>query len=185
LSDFWPHGAVADLYGVFRPRDGYCERAILVIDKNGYIRYIDIHDIDEKPDNDVLRNVLRELETGATKAPAGKPLVGRNEPETSKTDLIQPGSFMDLPGGIPGVPKGEIVLYCASWCKDCRKAKAWLAERGIPYVEVDVDSNMAARNQVRRWANGFLVTPVIDVNGTIVLDFDVPKLEEALRARGK
>ena len=79
------------------------------------------------------------------------------------------------------IPHGDIVVYCARWCKDCKKAKAWLDERGLAYVEVDIDYNMAARTQVRKWANGFLVTPVIDVGGTIILDFDEPKLAEAVK----
>jgi alkyl hydroperoxide reductase subunit AhpC len=36
LSDFSPHGAVADMYGVLRP-EGFSERAIFVIDKKGII----------------------------------------------------------------------------------------------------------------------------------------------------
>ena len=54
LSDFWPHGEVAKKYGVFIEEEGKSERAIFIIDKEGIIRYIDIHDIDEQPDNDVL-----------------------------------------------------------------------------------------------------------------------------------
>jgi peroxiredoxin len=41
LSDFWPHGAVADRYGVLRS-DGVAERALFVIDKSGIIRYIHV-----------------------------------------------------------------------------------------------------------------------------------------------
>jgi len=40
LSDFYPHGQVARLYGVFRP-EGTSERAIYVIDKQGCIVYVD------------------------------------------------------------------------------------------------------------------------------------------------
>jgi len=47
LSDFYPHGEIAKLYGVLR-EDGRSERAIFVIDKRGTIRYVDIHDIDEQ-----------------------------------------------------------------------------------------------------------------------------------------
>jgi peroxiredoxin (alkyl hydroperoxide reductase subunit C) len=39
LSDFWPHGAVAERYGVLRS-NGVAERAIVVIDRNGIIRYM-------------------------------------------------------------------------------------------------------------------------------------------------
>ncbi|MGD9330562.1 MAG: peroxiredoxin [Desulfobacterales bacterium] len=49
LSDFWPHGAVADRYGVLRS-DGVSERALFVIDKEGILRAIHVADINERPD---------------------------------------------------------------------------------------------------------------------------------------
>ena len=58
LSDFHPHGAVAKKYGVLRS-DGTSERALFVIDKKGIIRYIDVHDINQRPKLEVL---LKELE---------------------------------------------------------------------------------------------------------------------------
>jgi peroxiredoxin len=60
LSDFWPHGAVADKYGVLRS-DGVSERALFVIDKKGIIRYIDIHDINKRPPLDDLVKELKKL----------------------------------------------------------------------------------------------------------------------------
>ena len=38
LSDFWPHGAVAEAYGVFLPERGYANRATFLIDEDGVIR---------------------------------------------------------------------------------------------------------------------------------------------------
>jgi peroxiredoxin (alkyl hydroperoxide reductase subunit C) len=58
LSDFWPHGLVADRYGVLRS-DGTAERALIIIDKKGIIRYIDVHDINKRPR---LETLVRELE---------------------------------------------------------------------------------------------------------------------------
>ncbi|MBW2471780.1 MAG: peroxiredoxin [Deltaproteobacteria bacterium] len=49
LSDFWPHGAVADKYGLLRS-DGVSERALIFIDKNGIIEDIQISDINVRPD---------------------------------------------------------------------------------------------------------------------------------------
>ena len=49
LSDFWPHGAVADRYGVLRS-DGVSERALIFIDKKGIIREIQVNDINKRPD---------------------------------------------------------------------------------------------------------------------------------------
>ena len=60
LSDFWPHGGVADKFGVLRS-DGISERALFVIDKKGIIRYIDVHDINKRPPLDVLVKELEQL----------------------------------------------------------------------------------------------------------------------------
>jgi len=60
LSDFWPHGAVAATYGVLRS-DGVSERAIFVIDKKGAIRYIDVHDINERPRLEEIMGALEKL----------------------------------------------------------------------------------------------------------------------------
>jgi peroxiredoxin len=58
LSDFWPHGKVAQKYGVLRST-GVSERALFVIDKKGIIRYIDIHDINKRPP---LEDLVRQLD---------------------------------------------------------------------------------------------------------------------------
>jgi peroxiredoxin (alkyl hydroperoxide reductase subunit C) len=58
LSDFWPHGAVASRYGILRS-DGTAERAIIIIDKKGIIRYIDVHDINQRPP---LESIIHQLE---------------------------------------------------------------------------------------------------------------------------
>ena len=61
LSDFWPHGAVAKEYGVFRS-DGFTERAVFIIDKEGIIRFIQVSDINKKPDPAVCALELKKLE---------------------------------------------------------------------------------------------------------------------------
>ena len=157
LSDFWPHGEISRRYGVMREKDGHSERAIFLIDAQGIIRYIDIHDIGNQPSNDVLvAELLRmdpSLKAGA--APA--------------TDTDEP------------LPHGGIVLYCTPWCGDCRRAKAWLEERGLAYTEVDISRNARARAQVRAWANGNETTPTFDIDGTIVVDYHLDQLAAALK----
>jgi len=59
-SDFYPHGAVAESYGVLRP-EGMTERALFVIDRDGVVRFIDVHPIDKQPDNEEIFDVLRTL----------------------------------------------------------------------------------------------------------------------------
>jgi peroxiredoxin (alkyl hydroperoxide reductase subunit C) len=60
LSDFWPHGSVAKKYGVLRS-NGVSERALFIIDKKGIIRYIDVHDINQRPKLEVLVKELEKL----------------------------------------------------------------------------------------------------------------------------
>ncbi len=154
LSDFWPHGAVAQKYGVLRT-DGKSERALFIIDREGMIRYKDIHDIDNQPDNEELLAVLRALEPQAAAAAAPEP-----EPQA--------------------LPSGGIVMYCTKWCSDCIRARAWLQERGHAFEEVNIYDVPGAKEQVRAWTGGNLTTPTFDINGEIVVDFDVNRLEKLL-----
>lgn len=61
LSDFWPHGHVSLKYDVLRS-EGIAERAIFVIDKEGVIRYIDVHDINDDPGMNAIIKTLEEIE---------------------------------------------------------------------------------------------------------------------------
>lgn len=65
LSDFWPHGQVADRYGVLRS-EGMSERALFYIDSKGIIRDIQVNDINKRPDLESceigLRKTNREIE---------------------------------------------------------------------------------------------------------------------------
>jgi glutaredoxin len=156
LSDFWPHGRVAEQYGVLRA-DGTTERAIFVIDGRGIIRYLDIHAIDDQPDNELLFAELARL----------APL------ENVPSEAAKPASA--------ALPHGGIVMYCTPWCPDCRNARQWLKACDLPFTEVDVTRNPDAATQVRHWNAGNLVTPTFDVDGVIVSDFDVTRLREILK----
>jgi alkyl hydroperoxide reductase subunit AhpC len=53
---------VSKKYGVYIDEKRHCERAILVVDKKGIVRYIDVHNIGEAPENAQILEVLRELD---------------------------------------------------------------------------------------------------------------------------
>ena len=158
LSDFWPHGAVAEEYGVLRS-EGYTERALFIVDDEGVIRYIDIHDFDEQPNNEELLAQLRIID----------PEAALHEPTSSNASQL---------------PYGGIVVYCTKWCPDCRNARQWLQERGLPYTEVDLYATPGALEQVRLWGNGKLITPTFDIDGEIVLDFDPGAIEQIVGIQG-
>lgn len=59
-SDFWPHGALAERLGILR-KNGTAERALLLVDTEGIIRSIDVHDINKRPDLGALIKELQAL----------------------------------------------------------------------------------------------------------------------------
>ena len=155
LSDFYPHGAVAEEYGVLR-YEGYSERAIFVIDKEGINRYTDVHDIDQQPDNEELLRVLEELEP-----PSGlrqSPVFQTTNPE-------------------PAAENASVTLYCTPWCPACRRAREYLKGMGVNFTEVDISRDREAAARVRDWANGFETTPTFDIHGRIVVDFKKDRLD--------
>ncbi|MBM3130591.1 MAG: redoxin domain-containing protein [Chloroflexi bacterium] len=154
LSDFYPHGQVAQAFGVLRP-EGKSERAIFVLDKQGIVQYVDVHDIDQQPDNEEIFRVLGKLDPSG--APARAP-----EPAPSPE------------------PTADVVMYCTSWCPACRRAREFFKTRDIAYVEVDIGRDRAAAQRVRGWANGNETTPTFNIKGTIIVNFDQDKIERAL-----
>ena len=60
LSDFWPHGAVAEKYGVLRS-SGMSERALIFINKKGIIRGIQVSDINKRPDLAYIAAALEKM----------------------------------------------------------------------------------------------------------------------------
>ncbi len=62
LADFHPKGEVSKKYGVWKEEGGHSERAIVVVDKQGIVRYIDVHNIGEAPENAQVLDVLRDLQ---------------------------------------------------------------------------------------------------------------------------
>jgi peroxiredoxin len=61
LSDFEPKGAVAKLYGAYRERDGFAERALFVIDEHGVIRWSYLSPIGVNPGADGILDALDSL----------------------------------------------------------------------------------------------------------------------------
>ena len=60
LSDFHPHGAVAEAYGVARD-GGISERAIFVVAKSGKVVFAKVYDLPTLPDNAEVRQAIEKL----------------------------------------------------------------------------------------------------------------------------
>ncbi|WP_067974155.1 peroxiredoxin [Mycolicibacter icosiumassiliensis] len=63
LSDFWPHGAVSEAYGVFNSDTGFPNRGTFVIDKSGIIRFAEMKQPGEARDQQLWLDALGALKS--------------------------------------------------------------------------------------------------------------------------
>jgi peroxiredoxin len=62
LADFEPKGAVARDYGVYRDKDGVCERALFVIDSEGIIRWSYVSPLGVNPGANGILTALEQIQ---------------------------------------------------------------------------------------------------------------------------
>ena len=60
LADFWPHGEVAKKLGIFRGKEGFSERANIIIDEDQKVIFFKIYDIPQLPDIQEILNFLKK-----------------------------------------------------------------------------------------------------------------------------
>jgi peroxiredoxin (alkyl hydroperoxide reductase subunit C) len=58
LSDFWPHGAVTQDYGVFNPGAGFALRGTFLVDRSGVVRFAEVNAVGEARDQDGWRRAI-------------------------------------------------------------------------------------------------------------------------------
>lgn len=78
-----------------------------------------------------------------------------------------------------------ITIYGVEWCGPCHQAAAFLARRGVPFVERNIegdrDAQVEMRTKLERAGLHPGAIPVIDVNGTILIGFNPGAVAKALR----
>jgi glutaredoxin len=95
-----------------------------------------------------------------------------------------PGASGPTPRGAPEATRVVVVIYGASWCRPCHDAAAYLRQRGIAFVEKDVEADQGASDEMQRklesaGKRGGSI-PVIDVGGRVLIGFDPSALDAAL-----
>lgn len=73
-----------------------------------------------------------------------------------------------------------ITVYTTPSCAYCHKVKDWLKEKGVRFDEYNVANDPRRADEMVR-KSGQMGVPVTDVNGKIVLGFNISELERALR----
>lgn len=73
------------------------------------------------------------------------------------------------------------IIYSTDWCGFCKMAKQYLESKNVTFVEKNIEQDSAAHEELMAKIHGdFRGVPVIDINGTIILGFDRPKIDAAL-----
>jgi glutaredoxin 3 len=73
-----------------------------------------------------------------------------------------------------------IKVYSTPTCPFCKQAKSFLAERSIPFEDIDVTKDEKARDTMIE-KSGQMSVPVIEVGDEILVGFDREKLAKALK----
>lgn len=74
----------------------------------------------------------------------------------------------------------DVKIYSTPVCPWCNKAKEFMKENSIDYKDFDVSSDEKAKNEMIE-KSGQMGVPVLDINGTVIVGFDVEKIKQALK----
>jgi len=74
----------------------------------------------------------------------------------------------------------QVVIYSADWCAFCHAAKEYLDKLGVKYTEKNIEEKHEyAEEAVTK--SGQMGIPVLDIDGQIIVGFDRPKIDAALK----
>lgn len=73
----------------------------------------------------------------------------------------------------------NITVYSATWCAFCHATKNYLDKLGVKYVDKDIEKDPKNAEEAVSKSDQMGI-PVIDIDGTIIVGFDRPKIDAAL-----
>ena len=74
----------------------------------------------------------------------------------------------------------KVIIYGAEWCAFCHTAMHYLDQLGVKYVYKNIDLNPDDALEVLEKSHQTGI-PVLDIDGHIVVGFDRPRIDEALK----
>jgi glutaredoxin 3 len=77
----------------------------------------------------------------------------------------------------------EVLVYGAEWCGFCHQVMKYFDGFKIPYKYINLDEE-PARAEEAVTKSGQMGIPVTDIDGTIIVGFDRPKIDAALKEKG-
>jgi glutaredoxin-like YruB-family protein len=76
----------------------------------------------------------------------------------------------------------KVIVYSATWCAFCHAAKEYFDKLGVKYTDKDVEKDPAAGLEAVDKSSQRGI-PVIDIDGDIIIGFDRPKIDAALKEK--
>lgn len=73
-----------------------------------------------------------------------------------------------------------VKLYTTPTCTYCRQLKRFLKEQGVKFSEYNVANDARKADEMMK-KSGQMGVPVLDVNGKIIVGFNRPEVERALK----
>ncbi len=73
-----------------------------------------------------------------------------------------------------------VSIYTTPTCSYCTMAKNYFKERGITFTEYNVAQDLRRADEMVK-KSGQMGVPVLDINGRIIVGFNKPQIEQALR----
>lgn len=77
-----------------------------------------------------------------------------------------------------------IKIYSTKTCPYCKLVKDYLAEKSIPYEDIDVGADSAKAQEMVK-ISGQMGVPVIDIDGSIIVGWNKAALDEAIGQKTK
>ena len=65
----------------------------------------------------------------------------------------------------------KIKMYATTWCGDCRMAKRWFDQRGVPYEYINIEEDDEAAAYVVKVNRGYRTVPtIVFPDGSILVE---------------
>jgi glutaredoxin len=107
----------------------------------------------------------------------------------SRLEAMAPRPAMSTPTQDQEAAGNQVVatIYGAKWCKACRETARYLGQKGISYLEKDVDESPVIQAELRaKLSTAHLPPtssiPVVDIGGRIIVGFSPQQIDGAVAA---
>ena len=73
----------------------------------------------------------------------------------------------------------KVKVYSTPRCPWCKRTKEWLKQNNIAFEDLNVAENVEARQEMVQ-KSGQMGVPVVDIEGAIIVGFNLEKVKKAL-----